>query len=142
MLALALKIRYLNMCVRTLRTCGAEGLRSPYHILSTACASQTFPVCDRPHRGCHLLLGTPWSYQAVQGEGPGRRECLCALQEDGTTGNDSEEEGSAEAKSESLGSDLDSEEDEEEEEAASRRLNVRTGMPIPQHLTRWVCASE
>lgn len=51
-----------------------------------------------------------------------------ALQEDGTAGGDSEEEGLAEAKSESLGSDIDSEE-EEEEEAASRRLNVRTGEP-------------
>ena len=49
-----------------------------------------------------------------------------AVQEDGTAGGDSEEEGSAEAKSESLGSDIDSE-DGEEEEAASRRLNVRTG---------------
>ena len=48
------------------------------------------------------------------------------MQEDGTAGDDSEEEGSAEARSESL----DSEEgagDSEDEEAASRRLNVRTG---------------
>ncbi|CAL5224745.1 g7478 [Coccomyxa viridis] len=50
-------------------------------------------------------------------------------QEDGTAGDDSEEEGSAEAKSESLGSDIDDdEEDEDDEEGASRRLNVRTGI--------------
>lgn len=49
------------------------------------------------------------------------------LQEDGTAGDDSEEEGSAEAKSESLDSDEDDVDDEEDEEAASRRLNVRTG---------------
>ena len=53
-----------------------------------------------------------------------------AVQEDGTAGDDSEEEGSAEAKSESLGSDIDSEA-EDEEGPASRRLNVRTGQPSP-----------
>ena len=48
------------------------------------------------------------------------------MQEDGTAGNDSEEEGSAEARSESLDSE-DDDGDSDDEEAASRRLNVRTG---------------
>ena len=48
------------------------------------------------------------------------------MQEDGTAGDDSEEEGSAEARSESLDSE-DDDGDSEDEEAASRRLNVRTG---------------
>ena len=63
------------------------------------------------------------------------------LQEDGTAGNDSEEEGSAEAKSESLVSDLDSDEDnsDDDEEAASRRLNVRTGALLEGVLIGMAC---
>lgn len=58
---------------------------------------------------------------------------LGVVQEDGVAGEDSEEEGSAEAKSESLDSEIDSE-DNEDEEAASRRLNVRTGESTDKYL--------
>lgn len=57
------------------------------------------------------------------------------MQEDGVAGEDSEEEGSAEAKSESLDSEIGSE-DDEDEEAASRRLNVRTGGSTEKHLMK------
>jgi hypothetical protein len=59
----------------------------------------------------------------------GRAYFACA-KDDGVADEDSEE-GSQDAKSEDIGSDdeADEESDEDEDDTASRRLNVRTGVP-------------
>ena len=58
--------------------------------------------------------------------------CLAWQQDDGVAEDNSDEEGTAETKSESIGSDdeADEDDDEEDDEDPSRRLNVRTGAAI------------